>query len=395
MKPFQNAGNQLSRSHSPTYRTTVKRLTGLCVLCLLYVIVFQVAPTTEAKQASVVDSPVEWLTGKSLDEYLTTLNSVTWVEAPIKARLTAFSRSQRVAIFLDRRIDPSTKINIRVKDITFELFLAEIASQNNWSVCRLDNFFYLGPKPTTCRLPIIWKQMKTESSKRRRAHKVDWVSAETFSLPQLSPPGEALAALAGKHRFQFEGIDVPHDLWSATELPEVSLDGQVALLLTGFNKWFERSDDGRTINIIDFPMIETGKYEFPSTENAKAIHRKLKKDFRDCRISLRGKSLVASGSPPQLAEVRHAFLRLSQPQPAESGEKTLTLTAKASRIAILKKVAQDTGNQLIYSPELERTLNEQVSVSVNKASLGELLEAVLKEANLSFQLGGGRLEITD
>ena len=392
MKPVLNAGIQLSRFHKLANRITNIRLAGLCVLCLFNSFHFA---SVDAAQSNSSGGSVEWRTGKALDKYLGQTLIATWVEAPIKARLSAFSQGQRVAIILDRRIDPGTKVDISMSNVTLELFLTEIARQNDWGVCRLDDSFYVGPKSTTCRLPIVWKQMKSESSKRRRAFKVDWGAVDTFELPELSAPKAILTDLATKHGFTITDLDVPHDLWSATELPNVSLDGQVALLLVGFNKWFERSDNGEAITLVDFPLIKTGKYEFPPAQNAKDIHRELRKKFPDCRISIRGKSIAASGDPSQLAEIYEAFVRMNQPQtsPNDAGAKVFTMTARGSRIAILKRIAQNTNNQLIFPPELAEVLNEQIELSLNDASLNDLLDIVLRDTGLSFQVGGDRLEI--
>ena len=71
------------------------------------------APTgARAQKPSVSASETpSVLTGKKLKQRLKKPVSVSWTDAPLAARLKVFAAKNQFAIFIDRRIDPDTKIN--------------------------------------------------------------------------------------------------------------------------------------------------------------------------------------------------------------------------------------------------------------------------------------------
>ncbi|MGB1928744.1 MAG: hypothetical protein ACPHO8_05520 [Mariniblastus sp.] len=91
---------------------------------------------------------ITWLSEEALSEHNSLPISVMWRDAELKDRLMRFSTNQRVAIFLDRRIDPSTIINLTLNNVTTEQFLLEIAKQLEIGFCQIEDVYYLGPKET-------------------------------------------------------------------------------------------------------------------------------------------------------------------------------------------------------------------------------------------------------
>jgi hypothetical protein len=321
---------------------------------------------------------IDWLTGSKLDQLNSELFSLTWRDSPIRERLIRLSRQKKVALFIDRRIDPSTPVDISVTDVSFEHFLWRVAASHDWGVARLDDFYFLGPADTAAALPILWQQLKEENRKHRNQFQVDWNQREKFYLPALSSPGDALDRLSRVYGFQVESEKLPHDLWFETDLPALTLDQRVALLVVGFGRWIERSNDGELVRLIPFESPAHGKIKLGRFENARTRVRELRESFPEVRFSNSGKIIYASGSPRQLAEIRSAMLLQNSSDAPKSGQQTYTLTTSSSRGNILASIAKMISAEFDYDSTQVAILSEQIEIRVDQVSLNELLDRVME-----------------
>lgn len=351
--------------------------------------------------------PIPWRTGKDLETQLAKPISITLSGAPLREELLRLAAQQKIGLFIDRRVDPGTPVELVARDRTFEQVLWHLADQNQLGVCRLGDFFYLGPLPTADNLPLIWQQMKQQSSRLRPRSNdkstVDWTVRQPLNWDFLSVPGELLTGLSRRHHFTIEpnsgilpagsGEPLPHDLWPAISLPELSLDGQVGLLVIGFGFWYERDPDKDRIRLIPFPLADQGRYEFPAGERGGQRLNQLKQQFPACQFSRSGSRLLASGSPEQLREVRRWLSEANRNPGTTGGRQVFSLTIKASRGSILNSVAVQTGRQFQFDPALAEPLAEFVELSVEEIELEGLIEEVLKGTSLKYQLDDQQLII--
>lgn len=230
---------------------------------------FTVASPTGQAQVPEMAVQTDWLTGRQLDLHLQKPVSVSWTDSPIKSRLLNFAHQQKIGIFVDRRIDTEKRVSITSRDVSIEQFLWQVAEQGGWGICRLDDFFYLGPPETTATLPILWQQMKAKTRKRSKDYEVAWSQRSEFELNEIFIPAEVLQELSRQHEFTVTSGKLPHDVWSAVDLPANSVDAQVGVLLVGFNQWFLRSRNGKDVTLVEFPEIERGQIEIGPLENAR------------------------------------------------------------------------------------------------------------------------------
>jgi hypothetical protein len=348
---------------------------------------------------------ISWRTGRDLDSQLAKLISITLSGAPLRVELQRFATQQKIGLFVDRRVDPGTPVELVARDQTFEQILWQVADQNQLGVCRLGDFFYLGPLHTADHLPLIWQQMKQQSSQLRSQARgdssVDWTSRQPLDWDLLSIPGQLLEALSRQHRFTIEPHPeisptaaigpLPHDLWPAISLPDLSLDGQVGLLLVGFGLWYERDSASSQIRLVSFPSLEQGRYEFAAGENGRQRLNELKRQFPDCQFAQSGTSLRVSGSPQQLREVRRWLSQANRPAGQGAGRQVFSLTIKASRGSILNSVAVQTGRQFKFEHASAEPLAEFVELSVQEIELEGLIQEVIKGTGLKYQLDDRQL----
>jgi hypothetical protein len=338
--------------------------------------------------------PTEWRTGHSLNQQLQQPISAAWAAVPFRSRLISFANQQRVAIFVDRRLDPATPTSLSLRNVTVEQFLWAIAEQHDWGVCRLDDFYYLGPAETAAALPILWGDLVRETRRQTRRFKIDWNAPIEIELPEFSNPADMLSQISAEHQFNISGVGLPHDRWAATSLPASSMDKVVALYAVGFGKWIERSANGTTLELIHFPMPESGTVEFEPPGNARELLADLRTRFPDCRLSSTAKTFRVTGAPFQIAAVRTQMVAAQRPlRVAGSDDERFTLTTRARRGDILATVAQQTHSELTLDPVFNDVMKQFIELSVNQVSLSELLEKTLEGTGASYQVDDGKIEI--
>ena len=337
----------------------------------------------------------DWHTGKRLDRFNQTPVSASWTDTPLRTVLNSFSESQKVGIFLDRRIDPSSLINITANDVSPERFLWKISESQRIGVCRVDDIYFFGPPKTAAYLPTIWEQMESQSSKQRRAFEVQWEKKSPLSTPQIVVVKQLLEQLASDNQFKIENPEaIPHDVWAQVKLPPTTLGGRVGLILAGFDQWFERSKDGTSIRIIDFPKIANASLSTESLADPRAVAKKMKLEFPELKISGNSKRLNASGAPLEIAKLRRVLVNSQTVEAVPTQVKRFNLSTQAPRGSILATVAQQLGKKLKYAPEIQTILQTEIELEVKDATLNQLLEQTLKGTELKYEMNDEELVIS-
>ncbi len=383
-------------------RNQIRVMLSFCRLSIVSVVLIAclggltIAPVPVAGQDV---SGARWLTGRKLDEFNEIAISAWWSDAELRERIMRFSVNQQLAIFLDRRVDPSMLIELSVQNVTKEQFLWTVARQSNLGICRVEDFYYLGPTETAARFPAVCQHLRQSTSRRRNKSKVDWMRKAPLKTSSVAEPKKILLQLANENQFQIQNLEaIPHDLWAGFELPITTLQIRVAILLVGFGKSFESNEDGSIIRIVDWPDIKTTEATFDSVSNPPSLARTLRPRFPELKISVRGKRLVVSGPPDQVAEAQSMVVAAQEPAGIDTTEKTYTLTTRALRGDVLATAANGANVELVFDKsnrEIARTLTELVEVHAVKASLDELLRQTLAGTKLKYDLVDRELRVTE
>ena len=61
--------------------------------------------------------------------------------------MASLSRAQRVAVLIDRRVDPNQKLDLQLSGVPMDAALQQIADRCGLGVSRLGAVVYLGPPP--------------------------------------------------------------------------------------------------------------------------------------------------------------------------------------------------------------------------------------------------------
>ena len=333
---------------------------------------------------------VQWRTGSDLNRYIRNNFQATLYDAELGPRLRAFAQQQRVAVFLDRRIDPSMNLSLGLRNGSLEKFYWQIAKTLDVGICRVSDIHYFGPKTVTENLPLAWQQLK----KKRPKSDIGWGETAPLMTETICAPKDILRQLAVKNQFKIENIDtIPHDVWAQLELPATSLEGRVGLLLAGFGKWYERSNDGTSIRIVDFPKFEKGELVFNDIPAAKELRKKLKAQFKDVRISARDSAITVNGTPKQLALLKSAMVDMQIKAVLPSQIRTYSMNTSAARGSILASIAQMTGRKFLYDRPAPAELREQLDFKHESMSVEQLIDEAVKGTELKTEITDEQLKV--
>ena len=336
----------------------------------------------------------QWHTGRDLDLFNRASVSADWTQAKRRERLLEFAKQQKVAVFVDRRVDPNNLINFGKANCTVEQFYWAFAEDQNLGVCKLDDVYYFGPIQTAIPLRILWESLAKENSRLKKSV-VNWSAKKAIKTASPVIPAAHLNSLALQSGFKITNPEaIPHDVWAGIDLPPMSIDEHVAIFLVGFNKWFERSADGTRLTIVDIPNLTDGRIAFSNVKNAKDVAKQLKSDFTKLRIRRSSKTITVTGSVSDLADLRRKLISLQVAEQSELSDRTFSLKIpRAPRINVLKKLTEQTGLKLITDDASQDKLKEAIGLEVKDATLSELVKATLDGSGLKFELSDSDLRI--
>lgn len=347
-------------------------------------------PVSGQENSAVSGGRVEWRTGAELVKQLRLTASIQSSEIELKQRLDKLAEVYRVAIFLDRRVDPNQLIEFSVSDVALEELLARLAHQVGAASTRLGSIVYIGPPRTAGILSTVAAERRKELTERGRSPG----RAAAWSWLELSEPRQLLVDAARQGQWAIVNPElVPHDLWASADLPPLDLAERLTLLLAGFDLTFEVAGDGR---LRLMPMPKDLAYEqvyFPADVAQAAAT--LKRDFPRLTARREGSRLIVRGGyddheriAPQLAGTPKTAAK------TKGGETLYTLTVERKPAgSVVSTIAKRLGKQFRYDPALREKLSQNVSLTVKDVSLEELLQQTLGGLGLSYRVTEEAIEI--
>jgi len=224
-------------------------------------------------------------------------------------------------------MDPRTPINLTASNVTMEQLVLQLCEQQELGFCRLGDSFYVGPKLAAQRLMIG----STRSTKAGRKTSTALLKKSASDWPDLTTPKEALNALVAEAGLELENADLlPHDLMPSGNMPPMTLDRRLRLLLIQFDLDYELNRNART-------LVLRRVSELPATGSVR---------FSDVDLSL-----------AEYQEIK-----------AKAGQFTLKVTSRRS--AILAAIGKQLHMPVDTSLADPDTMAEVVSLSVAKGTAG-------------------------
>lgn len=259
---------------------------------------------------SADDGP--WLTGEPLHSALSQKVTVVWSNIPVRQALEGLCKSQKVAILLDRRIDPDRKIEFSLDDLPLSDGFQQIASRLGVGTTLLGAVAYFGPVATAGRLPAVAALRRQDVEKLPPASRARWTQPHPWKWDDLAAPRDLSTALAQEAGVTVRNPElVPADLWAHADLPPLTLPERLTLLLAQFDLTYELSADGKSLRLIPIPenLPQQSVAELPIEKSAaeKPGHRVVVGEARkvySLQVELPVGQLLKSLGPRMGLEIR-------------------------------------------------------------------------------------------
>lgn len=350
--------------------------------------------------ASMAAEKVNWRSAAEVRQELETQIGINWPNNPLKNSLGNLSRARRVAIWLDRRIDPDQQVKFEAKDVVFRDALRSLAGELNAGICLVGPVVYIGPKQSVTKLQALSAQRRDEAGKLPDAQRRKFAQSRAWQWDELTEPRELLKELAAEGGLTLADVDkVPHDLWAAGDFPALPLADRLSLALAGFDQTYKFSSDGTSLEISQYPQsAAVAGVEKPHLVkgDVAAAAEKIAKIIPSAKIKTAPGRILVTATPDEHVQIEEMLKRPTTVKvPAVGGEKRYTLKIDGKPVgdalrAIVKQVEMDL--QLDPGVTQER-LSTKVSFQVKDATLDELFKNLLEPAGLAFKISGKKIEV--
>jgi len=333
---------------------------------------------------------VQWRTGRQFEKFSKSPISVSWQNAELRSHLMQFSRSQQIAIVLDRRVDPNQLVDLKVKNVSLEQFLLRIAQASGTKFCRFGDCYYVGPASNAERLLGI-NAILTSGRQNKRS-----LLSQTaaMSWPRLTTPQDVLKQLSTANNFEVKGIEeIEHDLMTELNIPAMRLDMRLALLLSQFDCWFKQSKSKRVISITQPPDELKASMRLAGYNADAALLKRLKFAAPSCKITTTKSTINVSGPAAELEMARNIAIESFKPKLRSMDDKRFQLNITNKRGLILKAVAEQLAMEVLVADDCQEILEDVILVEVKDATLEMLLTAILANTDCEYSQEGETLRL--
>jgi hypothetical protein len=328
---------------------------------------------------------------------------LTWQGQELATALERLAQTQRIDIWIDRRIDPSSPVALSSTNRPLHQALASALAPRGWGASPYQGILFIGPQQSTRELLTLSALARRSLNRAPADARAKWLQADAWSIPRLSEPRgllRELAAMAGA-AVRDDHL-VSHDLWPARDLPPMAVTDRVVLLLAGFDLTCQISPDGRECRIVRIsrPVRVESTYTV-SAARAAAVSAVLK-ELPEAKATRRGSKLSLSATVEEHDQVRASIQgkasanRSPQSSPPSTSPDQQRFTLKIVNQPV-GPIIDQIGRQLTLTIDWAAPVESRsslISCDVREATLDELLTAIFSSTELKFVRDGNAVRIT-
>ena len=329
------------------------------------------------------------------------------------------SRSQKlwqVSLVLDRRIDPSSELELEVANRSVREVLDAVARPVAAGVSVVGNTVYIGPATDSRVLRTLVHRRENElaelaQGKIRMARAARLKREYTIRFGDLTSPREVLSLIASRWDIAIESNEaIPHDLWAGSVLPRATAAEALSLVLIQYGMTFRWVEGGVGIRILPprRPVSLAGRYrarggrvaaavalverELPGVtiERAGAGEVGVRGTFEELQVA---RALVERGRRPAGSVATPRFPPLSR--------RRFTLKVTRARLRDVMRQLEQTGVRFQFDAKrLEKSgirFDQTIAVDVQQVTARIFLERLFGPLGLEAEIDGltVRLRIKD
>ena len=365
--------------------------------CGQFVLVALVVLTNESLVfAQTARSRINWATGSELRRQLAKPIGVTWERVPLRDAIERLSKQSRVAMFLDRNVDPNLRITLQAKSAPLERIVEKLASSLNLGVAQVGPVIYLGPPFNASRLSTLAVQRNDELRELTAKQAAKWRKSEPWSWPRLAQPKAILSEMAKANKLTLKNLNrIPHDLWPRADLPAMTLPERLTLLLVGFKLSYQFDSDDN-VRFVRFPSAVSVERQY-RLRNDQMLEQ-LKSTFPQADIEASKDMAVVRTTVEEHAEIRSLLdgtvpqRRQTVTQGLESKRYTLRIVDREF-VRVIKQLSEQIGLDLVVGDGVSINAKQLVTIDVTEATVDQLMTELLQQVGLTHERSGNKLTL--
>jgi hypothetical protein len=363
--------------------------------------VFAAAQSPVGTQPSrVSQSPppsVAWKTGPDLRLALDSPVGVTWSGSPLRPSVQRLAREFRVAMWLDRRLDPGQSIELSIANEPLDVGCQRLAAKLNAGLSRVGPVVYYGPTFTAERLATVAAMRRADIERLPAAERTRLAATRNMRWDDLAEPRTLVRSTIAEVGLEVPNLEraMPHDLWPAAELPPMVWSDRLSLLLAGFDLTFAVDLAQRRVELQPLPESPRVEKVLAVKGNAAQVAADWADKFPQADVRVAGGKLAIRARYEDL-EVMERVARGERVERARvvAGPSEFTLTVENQPAgAIIRHIAKQLKLTLEVAPDAVEPLEKLVSVKAERLRLEDLLTAVLRDTGLRCDREEDRLRV--
>lgn len=359
--------------------------------------------------------PVTWRTGRDFQKFLEQNiggAGLHWSGQTFRDAVDNWSKlpTVRMAMLIDRRIDPETRLNLAMGDVPFEDALARVATAGNAEYCQVGSVVYFGPSTITRRLRTAVELRKQDIRALPAAEGKRFAVLKPLRWNDLAEPRELLRTIAAEAGVTIDNLDiVPHDLWAAAELPSLPIADRLSIVAAAFDLTFELGENSTTLKLVPIPERVVIKRSYPGGKTADEVAKKLAGVLPGCKVSVTGTRIEVEGRVEDHATAAQALAGKPVKKPPTAGEAP-TGNVALDKLRIDKFVAtnqplgtliKEIARRLSMEAEFDGpalvaakvSLDQIISVELASGTIKDLLDKITKPYGLEYEIREKKLLI--
>ncbi len=357
------------------------------------------------------DAPISWHTGSLFRRELERPVNVIRTSVTVREMIARLGKLHQVAILLDRRIDPDRIIDVQLTQTTLLEGLSLLAAQLDADIATVGSTVVIGPPQDVDRTLTLIRRMHDETRALHdppaKPQAVDWSHRHTFAWEDLARPIDVLEVIADRGSVELEQADlVPHDLWAAGSLHDVTVPEALMLVLGQYDLACRISDDGRRAEI----YREAGRITFeqrrtPRGMNAAEAADLVQREWPQAIVKVQGRQLHIEATALEHERIAES-LNPARRRPEQTGDVSLgplerrQFTFQVVRKPLSAVIRTLEANDMIveYNAAALRAagidLDEKVSLKLEKASAAELFQALCEPLGIQYRINGKTVSLS-
>ncbi|MEX2169962.1 MAG: hypothetical protein WD851_11675 [Pirellulales bacterium] len=365
-------------------------LLGLGLTIPLHTLAVQAAPRQSASVLDVLRQPT----------------IIHWQGITLREACRRLADTERLPIFIDRRVDPLQPINIQVDGVRLQEALLSVSQQADAELAILPSLCYLGPAGTAIELPTLLEVGRHQVKGMSVATRRKLSSKQVLRWQRLATPQQVLDSLMQPLGIPVIGLEqVPHDLWSAGELPESTVSDQLTILLAGFDLTWQADEGGDALRVvpIERPVRIARSYSWRGATAAQL--QQVAAELPAAKVRRSGEIVELNGTADDHEKLRAIISDLPRSQQNSRRPIRPMAQTKLYSLRLQNQPVGDVLRQLARQLKLDLrvddgalravnlSLDTRISIDVVQVELESLLETIGEAADISVKATATELEV--